>query len=182
MGARVTASTSSPDSPVTPFSYVQANGSTTWPVTSVPSEAGRPNTWLNPNAAPFAPKGPEGDPSPAAVEVEPEVPILINDDGTRCIIDDPTAPPTRMGGPNGSGINQPCLYCGEEATLECSNCVNLRRKGFPVAPTFFCCPEHQQKVWKKHHEEVHQKFAAKKLQNGTAPSGGAAQEAVGHRG
>eukprot|EP00669_Euglena_mutabilis_P003169 TRINITY_DN14108_c0_g1_i1.p1 TRINITY_DN14108_c0_g1~~TRINITY_DN14108_c0_g1_i1.p1 ORF type:complete len:786 (+),score=89.14 TRINITY_DN14108_c0_g1_i1:46-2403(+) len=50
---------------------------------------------------------------------------------------------------------QPCLVCGQESTLECSTCAQIRRRlGIPLR-TFFCSTEHQTQAWKQHQEEVH---------------------------
>jgi len=121
---------------------------------------------LNPNAPPFAPKLTEEDDTLEDAELE-DFPLLINDDGSQCLIEDFRLPRKMASSPSDDGtVTQPCAFCGKEATLECSNCVNLQRRGINIPPTFFCSVEHQQKVWKQHHEQVHLKYAAKKLQNG----------------
>eukprot|EP00668_Euglena_longa_P000360 GGOE01000463.1.p1 GENE.GGOE01000463.1~~GGOE01000463.1.p1 ORF type:complete len:923 (+),score=102.87 GGOE01000463.1:72-2840(+) len=54
--------------------------------------------------------------------------------------------------PSRRKARQPCLVCGEESTLECSTCAQIRKRlGVPLR-TFFCSTEHQTQAWKQHHE------------------------------
>lgn len=46
--------------------------------------------------------------------------------------------------PPESNSKRPCLYCGKESTLECNICAKNNQEAY------FCCPEHQKIMWKKH--------------------------------
>eukprot|EP00667_Euglena_gracilis_P015972 EG_transcript_16658 len=160
--------------PHDPMAHYPALHSHPWMPPSPASQSG--SSWnLNPNALPFAPRGASGSEDELEEPDNDLFPVLINDDGSQCLIEDFHNPRKMAKAGEDGQATQPCAFCGKEATLECSNCVNLQRRGYYVPPTFFCCVEHQQKVWKQHHEEVHLKYAARKLQNGGG--GGAGGEA-----